>query len=188
MSRTAVAIRRLRWADWPELARLSRTEFPHVCARETSRVLRDADHLLIADICGSAVGYCHFYHRAPGTCWINYLAVVPSWRGNGCARRLIEAVSTRAARLGCGTLQLSVRHADWRAARFYEHLGFVVMRSSLHTPVYEKTISASVPPQPVIRPRPRRGLRWGLDKLVYGLSVRLPPRHPAGDAPAMRGR
>jgi ribosomal protein S18 acetylase RimI-like enzyme len=56
----------------------------------------------------------HLYH----------LGVLPAYRCHGIGRRLVAEVAERLAVLGCSRLNLSVRHDNVAAVKFYETLGF----------------------------------------------------------------
>jgi ribosomal protein S18 acetylase RimI-like enzyme len=55
---------------------------------------------------------------------IHDLAVLPSHRGKGIGRRLLEEVERRARALGCCKITLEVREDNHRARRIYETVGF----------------------------------------------------------------
>ena len=55
---------------------------------------------------------------------IHDLAVLPSHRGKGIGRRLLEAVERKARTLGCCKVTLEVQEENRRARRIYERAGF----------------------------------------------------------------
>ncbi len=55
--------------------------------------------------------------------YIYHLGVLPAYRRQGIARRLISEVMTRLAALGCPKLNLSVAEDNAAAISFYESLG-----------------------------------------------------------------
>ena len=55
---------------------------------------------------------------------IHDLAVLPSHRGRGIGRRLLDAVEQRARTLGCCKVTLEVAENNRRARRLYEAVGF----------------------------------------------------------------
>lgn len=55
--------------------------------------------------------------------WLYYLAVDPARRGEGLARKLVEAACTFLEGVGCPKAELMVR-TDNRAASLYPHLGW----------------------------------------------------------------
>ena len=56
--------------------------------------------------------------------WVNYLAVAPSRRGRGLARRLMAEGEACLTALGCPKLSLQVRATNTEALAFYQHLGY----------------------------------------------------------------
>lgn len=55
---------------------------------------------------------------------VYHLAVLPRYQGQGVGRLLIAEVGERLAALGCPQLNLSVRHDNTVAVKFYEKIGF----------------------------------------------------------------
>ena len=55
---------------------------------------------------------------------IHDLAVIPSHRGKGVGRRLLEAAETQAKELGCCKVTLEVRADNTRAIEVYKQFGF----------------------------------------------------------------
>jgi ribosomal protein S18 acetylase RimI-like enzyme len=55
---------------------------------------------------------------------VHDLAVMPTHRGRGIGRRLLEAVAERARQTGCCKVTLEVRTSNADARRLYERLGF----------------------------------------------------------------
>lgn len=55
---------------------------------------------------------------------VHDLAVVPSHRGQGVGRRLLEAVEQKARALGCCKVTLEVQEGNRRARGLYERVGF----------------------------------------------------------------
>ncbi len=55
---------------------------------------------------------------------VYHLAVLPAYQGQGVGRRLIAEVGERLAALGCPQFNLSVRHDNTVAVKFYEKIGF----------------------------------------------------------------
>ena len=62
--------------------------------------------------------------EAPGTWYINVIAVLPAERGRGHGARLIEAAREAAAEAGREGLSLIVADSNAGARRFYEREGF----------------------------------------------------------------
>ena len=57
---------------------------------------------------------------------VNYLGVVPSERGTGLGRRMMERAEVLLLARGCPKVNLSVRADNVEAVAFYELLGSVV--------------------------------------------------------------
>lgn len=72
---------------------------------------------------GPPVAYCSAW-LLPGELHINNLAVIPSWRRQGLARRLLQAVLAAAEAEGAARATLEVRRSNLAAIRLYEGLGF----------------------------------------------------------------
>ncbi|MCP3141077.1 GNAT family N-acetyltransferase [Pyxidicoccus xibeiensis] len=86
------------------------------------RELRDGGALL-ADAPSGAQG-CVFFHVRKDHVYLDRLAVLPPFRGQGVARALMEAVEARARALGPLPVRLNVRlalqeHQDWYARQGY---------------------------------------------------------------------
>lgn len=69
------------------------------------------------------VAYCSAW-LLPGELHINNLAVIPAWRRQGLARRLLRAVLAAAEAEGAARATLEVRRSNLPALRLYEGLGF----------------------------------------------------------------
>lgn len=94
--------------------------------RDIARKLTVAPELFLVatdggEIVGSAMaGYDG--HRG----WVNYLAVVPSMRGHGLGRRLMETAERLLEARGCPKLNLQVRAGNSGVLEFYRRLGYGV--------------------------------------------------------------
>lgn len=62
---------------------------------------------------------------APGTWYVNVLAVHPEMRGAGIGTALLKVAERKAARAGCKGLSLIVADANMGARRLYERCGYV---------------------------------------------------------------
>jgi ribosomal protein S18 acetylase RimI-like enzyme len=95
-------------------------------SRDIDRKLaRDPENLLVLDADGAIVGSVmlgYDGHRG----WINYLAVHPSHRRQGWARRLMEEAERRLRDVGCAKINLQVRSSNRETIAFYSQVGFVV--------------------------------------------------------------
>jgi ribosomal protein S18 acetylase RimI-like enzyme len=68
------------------------------------------------------VTFSTFYGR--GVLNIHDLIVLPQYRKNGIARRLLEAVEKKAKELDCCKVTLEVREDNHKAMALYQHMGF----------------------------------------------------------------
>lgn len=72
---------------------------------------------------------CVFFHLKPDHVYLDRLAVLPAFRGQGVARALMEAVETRARALGPTPVRLNVRLSlkglhDWYGRQGYAFLSY----------------------------------------------------------------
>jgi GNAT superfamily N-acetyltransferase len=67
-----------------------------------------------------------------GDLYFGRLAVIPSARGRGIARRLVEAVEAEAARRGLAGVRLGVRIVLSENHRFFTALGYVETSREAH--------------------------------------------------------
>ncbi|RKH11996.1 GNAT family N-acetyltransferase [Corallococcus sp. CA053C] len=111
------------------------------------RELRDGG-AFVAEADGVLRG-CVFFHPKADHVYLDRLAVLPAFRGQGLSLRLMEAVESRARELGHSRVRLSVRlalesHHAWYARQGYgfhshgTHAGY----TSPTFLVLEKTLSA----------------------------------------------
>ena len=56
--------------------------------------------------------------------WIYHLAVAPSHRRKGFARKIMIAAETRLKELGCPKINLQVRTSNEAVVRFYQNMGY----------------------------------------------------------------
>lgn len=89
------------------------------------------------------VGLAHYlFHRSTwmtaDICYLQDLYVVPDMRGQGVARRLIEAVYLAADRAGAGQVYWQTHESNATARRLYDrlatHVGFVVYERVVEVP------------------------------------------------------
>ena len=74
---------------------------------------------------GHVVGFCGFW-RVLDELHINNLAVLPEYRRQGIASRILAHVFAEGRKVGAGRATLEVRRSNEIARRLYEHLGFRV--------------------------------------------------------------
>jgi ribosomal protein S18 acetylase RimI-like enzyme len=56
--------------------------------------------------------------------WLNYMAVLPEYQGQGYGRKLMEKAIAELKKLGCLKVNLEVRKNNSSVIDFYTHLGF----------------------------------------------------------------
>jgi ribosomal protein S18 acetylase RimI-like enzyme len=56
--------------------------------------------------------------------WLNYLAVLPEYQGQGYGKKLVEKALAELKKLGCLKVNLEVRKSNSSVIDFYMHLGF----------------------------------------------------------------
>jgi len=88
----------------------------------------DARTWLIAEQDGQALGLVQARRRAPDECLVFSMWVAPGARRTGVGRMLIDEVAQWAARWGARRIVLWVVGANEGAHRFYERIGFNVVR------------------------------------------------------------
>ncbi|MGQ9489591.1 MAG: GNAT family N-acetyltransferase [Anaerolineae bacterium] len=84
----------------------------------------------VARMAGETVGIALLAHRGSRG-WISAVGVVPAWRRQGMARRLLEALMASAQALGLRVLTLEVISANDAARQLYRALGFRETRELL---------------------------------------------------------
>jgi len=70
---------------------------------------------IIASVMGGYEG-----HRG----WVNYLAVDPSYRKKGIARKIMSEIEAKLLSIGCPKVNLQVRAENTEAMAFYEKIGY----------------------------------------------------------------
>lgn len=97
-----------------------------------TQMLGGHTHYLLLYIDGIPSGYCAYkpHPTEPSTIYLDKLYILPSIKGKGYGRLLVEQVMEQAARLYPQgyTIRLDVNRSN-SARAFYEHLGFRVIRS-----------------------------------------------------------
>ena len=127
-SAAPVAIRAAKPADAAALNLIETTSFVHdrISRRAIAGHLRSprAD-ILLASLGTEPAGYALLLYRAGSTLARLYsVATLPSARGKGVGRRLMEALERAAIRRGCDRLRLEVREKNRPAIALYESLGY----------------------------------------------------------------
>jgi predicted N-acetyltransferase YhbS len=100
-------------------------------ADSISRELADGAGAIIAEQDGEALG-CIMIKPVEGDLYFGRLAVIPSGRGRGIARRLVDAVEAEAARRGLAGVRLGVRIVLTENQRLFTALGYVETSREAH--------------------------------------------------------
>ena len=90
---------------------------------------RPGVYCLLAEHGGRAVGFASCFlgystFQARPLLNVHDIAVLPHWRGQSIAHRLLQAIAALARQLGCCRITLEVRKDNPRARRLYERAGF----------------------------------------------------------------
>ncbi len=80
--------------------------------------------------------------------WINYLAVHPTHRRHGLARRLLREAEDALRRLGCPKVNLQIRTTNVEAIAFYRQVGYLPDEAVS----YGKRLIDDLPPDPSTAP------------------------------------
>ncbi|HVX45378.1 MAG TPA: GNAT family N-acetyltransferase [Mycobacteriales bacterium] len=121
----AAAFEQYRGRLVPESAAFGET------AEAITRELADGHGAIVAEQDRAAVG-CVMIKPLEGDLYFGRLAVIPSARGRGIARRLIEAVESEAVRRGLAGVRMSARIALTENQRFFSGLGYVEISREAH--------------------------------------------------------
>lgn len=123
-----VAIRAATAADAATLQAIETACFTQdrISPRAMARNLRSATaDVLLATLGSQPAGYALLLYRATSTLARLYsIATLPSARGKGVGRRLMDALEAAARKRGCNRLRLEVREKNRPAIALYEALGY----------------------------------------------------------------
>jgi predicted N-acetyltransferase YhbS len=100
-------------------------------AEGISRELTAGTAAIVAEQDGETLG-CVMIKPADGDLYFGRLAVIPSARGRGIARRLVEAVEREATRRGLAGVRLGVRIVLTENQRLFTALGYVETSREAH--------------------------------------------------------
>lgn len=119
-------IRPIHPEDIPSVCEVERMSFPSPWDRETFiATIEDRRCISVLGTCqGEVAGYCLAMNLTSMVHILN-LAVHPSWRGRGVARRLVDEILRKASESGRLCAVLEVRKSNTAARSLYESLGFV---------------------------------------------------------------
>lgn len=100
---------------------------------------------------------------APGSWYVNAVAVYPVFEGRGYGKRLMELAESLARECGAAALSLIVAEENAKARAMYEHLGYEIAarRSIVPFPGLERTGDWVLMRMPVPRPRPQNEFEGG---------------------------
>lgn len=104
-----------------ELERLCFSE-PWTEAGLRAELSEPAAVFLAAELCGETAGYAGM-HCVCGECYVDNIAVFPSFRRRGVGRALTEALIARARERNAEFFSLEVRTSNAPAVALYESLG-----------------------------------------------------------------
>ncbi len=96
-----------------------------------ARELADGTDAIIAELDQQPVG-CVLITPVDGDLYFGRLAVIPTARGRGIARRLVHAVEAEAVRRGLAGVRLGVRVVLTENQRFFSGLGYVETARESH--------------------------------------------------------
>lgn len=82
------------------------------------------DRIIVADIDGTAVGWCS---RARGRAYIPYLFVTPLLQNHGIGTLLLHRMESMLELEGFGRVQLNTLADNVRAVAFYQHQGYRIL-------------------------------------------------------------
>lgn len=125
-------VQRIHAEAYPTL--FKQPDYPAVAADFKTRILGNAQgQVLIAEVDGEAVGYIYAlqverpenpYTFAQRYMLIDQISVKPTAQGNGCGRKLIEAVVDLATACGMARVTLDTWGFNTHAHGFFEEVGF----------------------------------------------------------------
>jgi ribosomal protein S18 acetylase RimI-like enzyme len=123
----SLVIRRAHITDWPHLRRVVRSLFSELNEADVSYLLRHHHHGTVVACEGrNVIGFYQIYPRGePGGAWLNYIGVLPVWRGHGVADALLSFCERHAKTCGFASIALDSFKDNVRSHRFYERNGYV---------------------------------------------------------------
>lgn len=123
-----VVIRAARPADAATLQAIETASFTQdrLSPRALAHHLRsETADVLLATLGAEPAGYALLLYRSTSTLARLYsIATLPSARGKGVGRRLMDALERSAVKRGCDRLRLEVREKNTPAIALYESLGY----------------------------------------------------------------
>ncbi|MDP1525455.1 MAG: GNAT family N-acetyltransferase [Rhodocyclaceae bacterium] len=174
-------MRNARISDWPRLGPVAHTIFPELSDSDVSHLLRWHHQGTVVACHGrDIIGYYQIQPRGePGVAWLNYLGVLPAWRGIDVAGSLLATSERHAKTCGFDSIMLDTRVDNVHAQHFYERNGYARRGEQTYAAGakfrFAKTLAqtpALAQAMPALEPAPvfTRALR----KLAYGVLMRWP--------------
>ncbi len=111
----------------PDIAELEKICFSDPYSKNTLEATADSerDVAFVCTVNGKAIGYIELGDFIDTLC-VNRIAVLPEYRKNGIAHRLLEMAVEAAKIKQIGELSLEVRASNSAARRLYEKFGFTL--------------------------------------------------------------
>lgn len=118
-----------------------RLEPPSSAERKTVAIVREELQRATAVVAqhGQTIIGSVFYRLQGDAVYLDRLAVLPAWRGQGVGRRLVEIVEGKTAELGLKSVTLSVRIALTENQVYYRKLGYGFVAYGTHAGYAEPT-------------------------------------------------
>jgi ribosomal protein S18 acetylase RimI-like enzyme len=174
-------MRNARMPDWPRLGRVVRALFPELSDADVSHLLRQHHNGTVVACHGhEIVGYYQICPRGErGVVWLNYLGVLPAWRGCGVAGALLAMGERHGKTCGFDAIMLDALADNVHAHRFYERNGYVRLVQQAGTAGAKFRFAKTLAQTPVLARampalEPATGLTLTLRKLAYGVLVGWP--------------
>lgn len=170
--------------DWPRLSQVVEAIFMELGSEQIS-------HLLRRYLNGTVVA-CHgreiigFYALTASSqhdvAWLDYIGVMPNWRGHGVAHALLFRCEHHARSAGFSSVALDAYAHNTTARHFYERNGYACCGEKTYAEGvkrrYSKTLASNADASPLmVRSLAPIGL-WTriVRKLLYSAIVRIQPR------------
>jgi N-acetylglutamate synthase-like GNAT family acetyltransferase len=84
-------------------------------------------HALLVNEAGGAIGVCRLHLTSPAEGQIRFMAIAPTYQGQGLGHLLLAYLEDKARQLGVSNMMLQARE---KAVRFYERAGYRVVEKS----------------------------------------------------------
>ena len=139
----SIIIRRMSYKDIPEVAYVEKTCFSMPWSEKSfeDSLSLDYAYFFTAECDNKIVGYVGMYQVADEGDITN-IAVLPQYRRNGIAGRLISEVKNISKELGIRVINLEVRESNENAISLYKKNGFKDM--GIRKNFYEKPVENAI--------------------------------------------